>query len=145
MEKLLLSNKNAYQNLMAVKANLEVELASITEDICLYFVQVQITKTTSHPVSSTILMLRKHYPDRFIRDNKDKYSKSHLCKGDFKFSYGDFLYDKKRSMNGVVLSERSIYISIWYYEEGCHVDNVKRRNKFDKDLIMILPSVLDEY
>ena len=71
MEELLSSNLEQYKNLMQIKSNLDDELLSVTDIICLYSVQIEICKTIEHPITSTMKIIQDLFPKQFIRNNKD--------------------------------------------------------------------------
>ena len=56
--------------------------------------------------------------------------------GEFKFSYGDIMFDNKVDEFCVVLYETHQFVTLWYFEENNPPGTIKKRMKYDRQLEM---------
>ena len=127
--------------MILVQSNLDKEVKEIVDQLCFYFIQVQVSGSTLHTIADLVSIVQEKFTNRFIRNNPTTHNDSWI--GLFRFTYGDVLFDQKYDKRCIVLNEHEVFLIVWYYVDGSTNDTFRRRNKNDTRLMMVKRSLLE--
>ena len=96
-----------------------------------YFITNAVTKDDVTDIVVDGPYVRKFQSKERTNDEFDTW------RGEFKFNYGDIMYDNKVDEFCVVIYETHQYITLWYFEDSNPKGTIKKRMKYDKMLEMM--------
>ena len=124
--------RNRYKVLATMSKEIETEMCQCREHYISCFIQHQLLDHTLEGTASKTQTITSRFNKRFkygdLLDGSQFETLFH------KFNYGDVLHDYKFDMEGIVVHETKIYVTLWYYTDSENEFESKKRKKEDSKL-----------
>lgn len=127
--------KTTYTNLVMMTNGIDSELKECNEHYVTCFIQYELLEFSNDGVNTRTNDIMKRFGNRFNAGSAMSTSNDWI--GDYKYNFGDVIFDEKYNTKAIVVNETRVYVHLWYYSIDSVSSVLKNRKKVDCKLKLV--------